>query len=241
MVTPQGQEQPDWQGKRCMNGRLGLRVPAAVIEAHGAPHRPHGKPTPRPALLCEHDSTSVERYQAESRGVVPYDLLASHVSHLRSLHWLRPQALIRPLANKPKAGRRALLTPSRSPVHPPHGTMQGLKVTVARGTDKKPLLTSCGGSPLRRRKHAILHARFPRRLDGSRNEFIQRLLADACALCGTQGHCEGHHRRKRADLKGQGRTEKPPWGHRMAARQRKTLIVCRDCHHAIQAGRPTRQ
>jgi hypothetical protein len=27
----------------------------------------------------------------------------------------------------------------------------------------------------------------------------------------------------------------------MAARQRKTLVVCRDCHHAIHAGRPTRQ
>jgi hypothetical protein len=28
---------------------------------------------------------------------------------------------------------------------------------------------------------------------------------------------------------------------RMAARRRKTLVVCRNCHDAIHAGRPTRQ
>ena len=86
---------------------------------------------------------------------------------------------------------------------------------------------------LRRHKHAILHDSLPLRFDGSRNELIKRLLADACELCGAQGHCEVHHIRKLADLKVKGRTEKPPWVRRMAARQRKTLVVCRDCHHAI--------
>jgi hypothetical protein len=65
LVTQQGNDQHDWQGKRGMNGRMGLRVPAAVIEAHCAQYRQHGKPTHRPALLCEHDSPIVERYQAE--------------------------------------------------------------------------------------------------------------------------------------------------------------------------------
>jgi hypothetical protein len=134
-----------------------------------------------------------------------------------------------------------MLNTYRSTVHTPHGAMKCLKVTVDRGKHKKPLITYFGGIPLRRHKHAILHDSPPLRFDGSRNELIQRLLADACELCGAQGHCEVHHIRKLADLKVKGRKEKPPWVHRMAARQRKTLIVCRDCHHAIHAGRPTRQ
>src|SRR5207249_8420394 len=99
-----------------------------------------------------------------------------------------------------------------STVHTPHGTMKCLKVTVDRGKDKNPLITYFGGIPLRRQKHAILHDSIPLRCDGSRNELIKRLLADACELCGAQGHCEVHHIRKLADLKVKGRKEKPPMG-----------------------------
>ena len=35
--------------------------------------------------------------------------------------------------------------------------------------------------------------------------------------------------------------EKPRWVKAMIARQRKTLVVCRACHRAIHAGKPTRQ
>src|SRR6266849_8674262 len=52
---------------------------------------------------------------------------------------------------------------------------------------------------------------------------------------------EVHHIRKLADLNVEGRPEKPAWVKRMAARRRKTLVVCQDCHDAIHTGRPTRQ
>ena len=47
-------------------------------------------------------------------------------------------------------------------------------------------------------------------------------------------------RGKLADLKVKGRREKPVWIQRMAALKRKTLVVCEYCHHAIHAGKPTR-
>jgi hypothetical protein len=47
--------------------------------------------------------------------------------------------------------------------------------------------------------------------------------------------------RKLADLKTQGRAEKPLWIRVMASRRRKTLVVCRRCHEAIHAGRPLPQ
>ena len=66
---------------------------------------------------------------------------------------------------------------------------------------------------------------------------VQRLLADTCELCGSQEQVEVHHIHALKDLKRRGRREKPEWMKRMAARQRKTLVVCRKCHDDIHAGR----
>jgi hypothetical protein len=88
------------------------------------------------------------------------------------------QSLIRTLASKHKASRRAMVNTYRSTVHTPHETMQCLKVTIDRGKDKKTLLTYFGGIPLRQQKHATLHDSIPLRFDASRNDLIKRLLAD---------------------------------------------------------------
>jgi len=51
-----------------------------------------------------------------------------------------------------------------------------------------------------------------------------------------------HHIRALKDLNRYTGREKPEWVKRMAARQRKTLILCRTCHQDITYGRPmTRQ
>jgi hypothetical protein len=68
----------------------------------------------------------------------------------------------------------------------------------------------------------------------------QRLLAQKCELCGAVGACQVHHVRKLADLNRPGQGEKPPWIKRMAARRRKTLVVCQKCHEAIHRERPKR-
>jgi hypothetical protein len=75
----------------------------------------------------------------------------------------------------------------------------------------------------------------------ARNELLKRLLANTCELCTSTEQVEVHHIRKLADLKKQGQVEKPLWVRVMAARRRKTLIVCRQCHQAIHAGKPTRK
>lgn len=74
-----------------------------------------------------------------------------------------------------------------------------------------------------------------------RNELIHKLLADECQLRGSHDDVEAHHIRKLADLNRPGRRAKPRWAPVMAARRRKTLVVCRSCHEAIHAGRPTRE
>ena len=74
-----------------------------------------------------------------------------------------------------------------------------------------------------------------------RRRLIQRLLAQVCELCGTMAKCEVHHIRKLADLSRPGRRAKALWVRRMAARRRKTLVVCQSCHEDMHRERPSRR
>ena len=85
--------------------------------------------------------------------------------------------------------------------------------------------------------HAILDDH-PKEVFSVRSEVVQHLLAQKCELCGVEETCQVHHVHKLADLNRPGQGEKPPWIKRMAARRRKTLVVCQECHEAIHRERP---
>jgi hypothetical protein len=72
-----------------------------------------------------------------------------------------------------------------------------------------------------------------------RNELIHRLIADCCEICGSRTQIEVHHVRKLADLNRPDRPDRPAWVRLMAQRRRKTLVICRECHENIHAGRRT--
>ena len=78
--------------------------------------------------------------------------------------------------------------------------------------------------------HSGKEARQPQRYRTERNELIKRLLADECELCVSTVDVEVHHIRALRDLNVKGQREKPKWVLVMAARKRKTLLVCRTCH-----------
>ena len=69
-------------------------------------------------------------------------------------------------------------------------------------------------------------------------DLIARFLAEECEICGSEKQVEVHHIRKLKDLSVKGRKEKPLWVRYMAARQRKTLVLCASCHDDLHAGRP---
>ena len=87
-----------------------------------------------------------------------------------------------------------------------------------------------GGIPLKRNRQAVLADQKPQRYRFERNELIKRLLADKCEMCGSTVDVEVHHVRALRDLNVKGQREKPKWVQLMAARRRKTLVVCRTCH-----------
>ncbi len=241
IVAQQGNDQLDQHGKRCINGVIGLRVPIDAIDARCRLYMKRNKPIHRPALLFESDYTLIDRYQAEDQGMVQYYLLAYNVCRLSKLHFVMERSLTRTLANKHKSTAKQMRNKYRSTIETPYGPMKCLKVIVERENGKKPLVTYFGGIPLRRQKEVMLHDQTPRMFDGTRSELVKRLLAETCEMCGSKEDIEVHHIRKLADLNIEGRPEKPAWIKRMAARRRKTLVVCQDCHDAIHTGRPTRQ
>ncbi|MGZ6368626.1 MAG: HNH endonuclease, partial [Ktedonobacteraceae bacterium] len=76
-----------------------------------------------------------------------------------------------------------------------------------------------------------------------RSELEQRLLAQVCEQCGATRMTEKievHHIRALKDLEKYTGREKPRWVQIMAARRRKTLVLCHTCHMDIQYGRPHR-
>jgi group II intron reverse transcriptase/maturase len=240
ITTAHAEDKLDHNGRRIVNGRIGLRVPAQVIEAKCARYFKNGVTRHRPELLKDSDYSIVVRYQQEYRGVVQYYLAAQNVSWLDKLHWVMRVSLLKTLAAKHRSTVTKMATKYRATTQTPSGKQLGcLEVRVER-EGKPPLIARFGGISLTWQPQAILDDKPYVNKDGH-TEILQRLLADVCEICGSREHIEVHHIRKLADLKKRGRRERPRWAQLMAARQRKTLVVCRNCHDNIHAGRPTRQ
>ena len=67
----------------------------------------------------------------------------------------------------------------------------------------------------------------------SRSDIVDKLRARACEFCGAGGvPMEVDHVRKISDMQGT-----PLWTRVKAARTRKRIVLCRDCHVAHHAGR----
>lgn len=225
--------------RRSVNGRIALRIPQAVIKEKGNRYKKAGKVIHRPELEFESDYDIVMKYQLEYRGIANYYQLALNLRELSDLKWVMETSLTKTLAHKHKM--------SVSQVYRKYGTQhqvngkpyKGLIVRVPR-KEKEPLVAKWGGIPLIRNTEAIL-IDCPPRLWGGRSELEKRLLAEICELCGDTAQVEVHHIRALKDLQKYPGRVKPEWVKAMAARKRKTMILCRSCHEDITFGRPLRK
>ncbi len=225
-------------GRRSINGQIGLKVPADIIADKCKPYVRRGKPVHRPERLHESPFSMMEKFQAEFRGVVQYYQLAYNVSRLNRLRWVVETSLTKTLAAKLQISVNKVYRKFQATIETPYGPYKGLRVMVQRDGGRPPLVTHWGGVPLRRRKDAVLSDQ-PQRIWNTKTELLERLLADTCELCGSQEAVEVHHVRALKDLRRKGQAEMPEWAKWMAARHRKTLVVCRRCHMEIQHGRPS--
>src|SRR6266700_5567543 len=239
IVVQHANDKLDRRGQRQVNETIGLRVPKEVIEQKCALYMRRGKPAQRAEMLDDSDYSILSKYQAEYRGVVQYYLLAHNVCWFNKVQWVAETSLLKTLAGKHKSSVAAMAQKYKATTQTTKGPRKCLQVVVQRENGKKPLVAQFGGIPLQRKQDAILVDHTPQFYMTSRSELLKRVLAETCELCGSKEHVEVHHIRKLADVEKPGKKEKPKWMKHMAARRRKTLVVCRRCHDAIHAGRST--
>ncbi len=227
---------------RSLAGAIGIRIPAAFIEEKCRRFMRSGKAIHRCELTGDSDYDIVVRYQQEYRGYVEYYAMAGNLSWMNRLHWVMRDSLLKTLASKHRSTKRHVVRKYSGTVMTPAGPRKCVQVIIPR-EGKAPLIARFGGIPLHKRKEAVLKE--PTNTGAynrvTTTELVQRLLADRCEVCGSEQKVEVHHVRKLSDLKMKGRKEKPLYIQIMAARRRKTLVLCRRCHDDLHAGRPLRR
>ncbi|MBI5028996.1 MAG: maturase [Chloroflexi bacterium] len=226
-------------GKRSVNGVIALRVPIAFVEEKCADYMANHKPIHRPELECEEDFTIVHHYQSRYRGYVQFYKLAINLAWLNHLKWVMETSLLKTLAHKHKTHVSQIVRQYKKKLKLPGGTRKCIVVTIPR-EGKEPLKTYFGGIPLIRNPQAVIEDLSTTNWKPTHSDLVKRLLADVCEICGATGNIEVHHIHALKDLKVKGQREKPLWMQIMAARRRKTLMVCKSCHDKIQYGKPIR-
>lgn len=225
-------------GRRSVNAVVSLRVPKAVIKAKCEPYQNGDQPKHRSELLGHSVFDIVAQYQSVYRGIVNFYVMAHNVRDLSQLHGVMQRSLTKTLAAKLRISVPQVYERLATTIETEHGPRRVLEVRIDR-RDKQPLIARWGGISLAWKLDSTLFDREPVPIINM-TELVQRLLADACELCGSQDDVQVHHIRALKDLRQFGRSEKPLWVQVMAARRRKTLVVCHACHRAIHEGRPTR-
>jgi group II intron reverse transcriptase/maturase len=231
----------DSRDRRSINGHIMLKVPWDAIRSTCSRYERRGNPDARASMLADDDFSIIGSFGAELRGYVNYYALAHNVGKLYRLKWCMETAMLKTLANKHKSSVMKMARKYRTRVQTPTGSLTCFQAVVDRGEGKRPLVAQFGGFSIHRRKDAVLVDQRPPAAYTKGEELLKRLQADMCELCGSTVRVEVHHLRKLADLKRPGHKEAPSWRRLMAARRRKTLVICRACHEAIHTGRPPRQ
>lgn len=232
-------EARDRHDRRVLNGQIGLRVPADVIRAKCRPYFRHGKPGAWAECLHDAPFSIVTQFAQAYRGVAAYYQMAFNRHRLDVLRYAMERSLVRTLGHKLQLSNPQVYKRFGATAQTRLGPRKILEVRVER-EGRKPLLAQWGGISLQWHIDAVLDDRSPHAWN-ARTEVLQRLLADTCELCGSQNRVQVHHVRHLKDLQRHRGRSVSAWVEKMAARHRKTLVVCHDCHVAIHAGRPARE
>ena len=168
------------------------------------------------------DLEIVDAYNSELRGICNYYRVASNFTGLSYFSYLMEYSCLKTLAGKHKSTSkkiRAKFPTGTGGWGIPYDTAKGQKYrTFAKYMDCKDN-NSFNDVIV---GYAIRHA-------GTTTTLEKRLAAQECELCGkTNTPLEMHHVNKVKNLKG-----KQQWEIVMIAKRRKTLAVCKGCHHKI--------
>ncbi|MFD8057639.1 reverse transcriptase domain-containing protein [Streptomyces cyaneofuscatus] len=241
-ISKQVEDTKMTSSRRKVNGHIGLYVPKEFVTEKSTRYMRSGVPASRTEMIHDEDFSIVAQFGREWRGYVEFYALANNIRALRKLKWVMQQSMLKTLANKHKATVPSMAARYRAT----HVDGDGVRLTcfevrVSRD-GRNDLVARMGGLRLTRKPTAVIADRRVRTV-APRNEIFRRVMAEVCEHCGSSSQVEVHHVRKLADLKRDGRTNSPWWVQLMAARRRKTLVLCTRCHDEVHAGhgsKPTR-
>jgi group II intron reverse transcriptase/maturase len=182
-------------------------------------------PICRDIMVTQTDLEIVMSYNAELRGICNFYSLASNFNRLNYFAYLMEYSCIKTLAGK----HRSSIAKVKS------------KFKDGKGDWCIPYETKCGIKQMYladyRECKSVKYANdiIPNTwviMQNNRTTFDSRLKAKKCELCGTENadSYEIHHINKVKNLKG-----KSDWEKYMIAKNRKTIVVCYDCHRNIHA------
>jgi group II intron reverse transcriptase/maturase len=234
-----------WNGKslcrrRAVNQQIYFSIPQDVIKKWEAKVCRKGKVTHRPELLHLSDYDIIRTYEIQLQGLINYYNRAHNVGNRMSyLRQIWEQSLTKTLAAKHKTKVSTIYKNYRKfyTVDEDGHKRKLIGVEILRA-GKKPLKAVFGKKKIYRETRTVIKDEI-QTLYITRNQLIDRMLADTCESCGKETDIlHGHHIRKLADLKKKyrGRRSPPEWVKKMIAIRRKSLFVCFECHQKIHAG-----
>ena len=184
----------------------------------------------RTNLLHLSELEILKTYNAEIRGFLGYYSLADNLTSVASsILWLTSTSFFRTLAGKRQS---SLMKVARSLKKGP-----AQYAIAQRKSDGAIKYHNLIASTKQINRDVVTYEQVDLKPNTwkfrATTELGQRLVANKCEWCGTQeGSMEVHHVRRLKDLKG-----KAVWEVHMIARRRKTMVLCKQFHVDLHAGR----
>jgi RNA-directed DNA polymerase len=216
---------------RTINESIKLSVPPERVisfnDKYGYGNWQSNEPKHRAELLQGSDIEIIETYNAELRGLANYYSLAGDMKkNLGKLQYLSQYSLFKTLSGKYNCSI------SQTTSRLSKGNELVLRYQKEEGFSEIKIFQ------LKHMKKNHMEDEIPNTifLTASKSELIRRMNAKECEYCGrTNLPTEVHHVRKLKDLKSKPHLEL--WQKVMIARNRKTLILCTECHDLLGAGK----
>jgi len=215
---------------RTLNGKVELNVPFAdkimpflfnnaII---GQTHDGKIEPRARKYLYRCTNLEIVDTYNSELRGICNYYGLASNFARLDYFAYLMEYSCLKILAAKHSTTSRKTVDKFRDG----KGSW-GIPYNTKKGAKRRGFANFMDCKESDTFNDTIIS--YALRHSSNRTTLESRLAAKVCELCEkTDIPLEMHHVNKVKNLKG-----KQHWERVMIAKRRKTLAVCKDCHHKI--------
>jgi hypothetical protein len=225
---------------RGVNGIINLLVPGEVIREKIKPFKRGVKPIHHNGRVNLPVAEIISEYNAEIRGLYNYYSMATDVgTKLNKYKYYHYFSMVKTIAKKEKISAGKVIAKYGIDVQRKQGTgtrkIVGIRYMTKKSGEKT--LTYYNEPLVRINKPNIKIKNY---LQSKRSKIVERITSKTCELCGFKSDSIKdfmvHHirnlKKAREQYKGNNNTT-PYWFFVMSNMNRKTLVVCKDCHKEI--------